>query len=139
MNLNRLKRGFTRTDPERGLRNLPGATKSDRMDDSLSTIRVKGRYIPTNTDRAGQLFGMMGYIHSWLYLVLLSCTVFATNTLEFSPLSIFLIGFAVVHGCAMAADGLRHSEAPWARKGIKIFWLTTLAFSVYGIVVSTMG
>ena len=135
MNLNRLKRGFTRTNPERGLYSLPGAQKPDRHKERSTTVRVKGRYIPQDTDRMGQLFGMMGYIHAWLYVILMPCAMLAENTMDFDPLSVFLIGLAVVHGCAMAADGLRHSEAPWARKGIKIFWISTLAFSLYGLLV----
>ncbi len=50
-----------------------------------------------------------------------------------------IIGFAMVHGCAMFADGLRNSNAPWATKGIKIFWIFTLLFIVYGVVASMVG
>ncbi len=139
MNLNSIKRGFTSTNPEKGLRGLPGAMKADRIDDSSSTIRVKGRYIPGNTDRVGQFFGMMGYIHAWLFVILFPCTLIAGDDSIFSPMSIFIIGFAMVHGCAMFADGLRNSNAPWATKGIKIFWIFTLLFIVYGVVASMIG
>ena len=126
MNLNRFKKGFTSTNPERGLHNLPGAMKSERHDEGPSVVRVKGQYIPQDTDRAGQFFGMMSYIHAWIYVILLPCTILAQDSLAFNPLAVFLIGLAIVHGCAMAADGLRYSDAPWARKGIKIFWIASL-------------
>lgn len=126
MNMNSIKRGFTRTNPERGLHSLSGAMKSERHHEGPSVVRVKGRYIPQDTDRAGQFFGMMSYIHAWIYVILLPCTILAKDSLDFNPLAVFLIGSAIVHGCAMAADGLRNSGAPWARKGIKIFWLVSL-------------
>lgn len=134
MNLNRLKRGFTRTNPEKGLRDLPGARKSERHNHDEETIRIKGRYIPSDTDRIGHYFGIMGYLHAWIYVILLPCSIFSDEHYMFSPLSIFLIGLFIVHGCAMFADSFRHSEAPWARKGIKIFWICTLAWSVFGII-----
>lgn len=136
MNLNSIKRGFTRTNPERGLRSLPGSMKADRIDNSSSTIRVKGQYISQGNDKIGRFFGMMGYIHAWLYAILLPCSIVGGDDYIFSPLSIFIIGFAMVHGCAMFADGLRNSNAPWATKGIKIFWLFTLLVIVYGIIAS---
>ena len=100
--------------------------KSERHDEGPSVVRVKGQYIPQDTDRAGQFFGMMSYIHAWIYVILLPCTILAQDSLAFNPLAVFLIGLAIVHGCAMAADGLRYSDAPWARKGIKIFWIASL-------------
>ena len=103
-----------------------GAMKSGRKNEGPSVVRVKGRYIPQDTDRAGQFFGMMGYIHAWIYVILLPCTIFAEDSHIFNPFAVFIIGLSVVHGCAMAADGLRNSDALWARKGIKIFWLASL-------------
>ena len=138
MNLNSIKRGFTSTNPEKGLRNLSGARKADRIDDSTSTMRVKGRYISGGNDKIGQFFGMMGYIHAWLYVILMPCSLVAGDDYISSPISIFIIGFAIVHGCAMFADGLRNSNAPWATKGIKIFWIFSLLLVVYGVVASMM-
>jgi len=138
MNLNSIKRGFTHTNPERGLHSLPGAIKSERHDKGPSVVRVKGQYIPQDTDRAGQFFGMMSYIHAWIYIILLPCTIFAEDSLIFNPLSVFLIGLVTVHGCAMVADGLRNSDAPWARKGIKIFWIASLAFLLMSIVLGVI-
>ncbi len=140
--MNRFKKGYTGTNPERGLRNLPGAMKADRIDNSSSTIRVKGRYISQDTDRIGGFFGMMGYIHAWLYVILMPCTLLVDPnavSLIFTPISVFIIGFAMVHGCALFADGLRGSNAPWASKGIKIFWLFNLLLMVYGIVASMIS
>ncbi len=142
MNLNRYKKGFTGTNPERGLRSLPGARKSDRHDNNSGTIRVKGRYISQDTDRMGKFFGMTGYIHAWLYVILLPWVLLSEinmGSVTFTPLSIFIIGFAMVHGCALFADGLRNSDAPWANKGIKIFWIFTLLVLVYGAIASVMG
>jgi len=138
MNLNRFKKGFTSTNPERGLHNLPGAIKSERHDEGPSVVRVKGRYIPQDNDRAGQFFGIMGYIHAWIYVILLPCTIFAKDSLVFNPLSVFLTGLVIVHGCALAADGLRNSDAPWARKGIKIFWLASLVFLLTSILLGVI-
>ena len=138
MNLNSIKRGFTSTNPEKGLRNLPGAMKADRIDNSPSTIRVKGRYISQDTDTVGRFFGMMGYIHAWLYVILFPCSIFVGDDYLFSPISIFIIGLAMVHGCALFADGLRNSDAPWATKGIKIFWIFTLVMLVTSIVASML-
>jgi len=139
MNLNSIKRGFTSTNPEKGLRNLSGARKADRIDDSTCTIRVKGQYISGGNDKVGRFFGMMGYIHAWLFVILFPCTLIAGDNYISSPLSVFIIGFAIVHGCAMFADGLRNSNAPWATKGIKIFWIFTLLLAVYSIVVAMVS
>lgn len=106
--------------------------------DNPGAIRVKGRYIPQDTDRAGQVFGMMGYIHAWIYAVLLPCSLYAVDHYFFSPLSVFLIGMFVVHGCALVADGLRHSEAPWARRGIMLFWASTLGWAAFGAIASLL-
>lgn len=106
--------------------------------DNPGAIRVKGRYIPQDTDRAGQVFGMMGYIHAWIYAVLLPCSLYSVDHYFFSPLSVFLIGMFVVHGCALVADGLRHSEAPWARRGIMLFWASTLGWAAFGAIVSLL-
>ncbi len=126
MNLHRFKKLIGKNDPEKGLRDLPGARKADKRIEGPETVRVKGRYIPPNTDNAGMAFGVFGFIMACIYAVLLPCSFFAVNTMIFSPLAVFILGFATVHGCAIFADSLRHSEAPWARKGIKIFWICTL-------------
>ncbi len=142
MNLNRYKKGFTSTNPERGLRSLPGASRPERHAGSPGTIRVKGRYISQDTDKTGRVFGMMGFITSWLYVILLPWSLLAEiniGSVMFTPLSIFIIGFAVVHGCALFADGLRNSDAPWATKGIKIFWSLTLLVIVYAVIASLMA
>lgn len=128
MNLHRFKKGYTGANPERGLRDLVGAQKAGKRIGGPTAVRVKGRYISDGNDRIGQLFGMMGYIHAWLTVLLFPCSMFAADDHIFSPISTFIIGFAVVHGCAMFADGLRNSDAPWARRGIKIFWISTLVF-----------
>jgi len=80
----------------------------------------------------------MGYIHAWIYVILLPCTIFAKDSLVFNPLSVFLTGLVIVHGCALAADGLRNSDAPWARKGIKIFWLASLVFLLTSILLGVI-
>lgn len=134
MNLNTLKRGFTKTNPEKGLRSLPGAQKTERRTSS-PTIRVKGRYITQSTDRLGHFLGLLSYIHAWLYTILLPCS-FLSDTGIFSPISVFILGFALVHGYALFADGLHHSEVPWARRALKIFWLSTLCLAMVGFVIS---
>ncbi|MFK7910664.1 MAG: hypothetical protein AB8F34_08675 [Akkermansiaceae bacterium] len=137
MNLNRFKKGYTGTNPERGLRSLAGAVKADKHIDNPGAVRVKGRYIPRDTDRIGHFFGMMGYIHAWLYVILLPCSIYAdSHSVIFSPMAVFMVGMFVVHGCAIIADGLRHTEAPWARKGIKIFWIATLTLAAFGGILS---
>jgi uncharacterized membrane protein YecN with MAPEG domain len=139
MNLNRLKRGFTKTNPERGLHQLPGSKKSTAHGINSHSIRVKGQYIPGNTDRIGRAFGLMGYALAWLYFILLPCSMLTKNSTVFYPLPLFVIGFALVHGCAMFDDGLRQSKTPWASRGIKTFWISTLFFGLIGIIASMLG
>ncbi len=137
MNLNQLKRGFTRTNPERSLHALPGAQKTEHHDPTDTTVRVKGRYISGDTDRTGRFFGITGFISAWIYAILLPCSAFfeiRLGWLEFGPFAVFLTGFTLIHGCAMFADGLRPSGTPWARRGIKTFWITSLAFFFLGVV-----
>ena len=135
MKMNRIKKGFTTIAPEHGLSSLPGAVKTERDPNSESTVRVKGTYIPRNTDRTGKFFGIMCLLLACTYVIALPCTIFNIAGLSIPPLAIFAIGMFVIHGCSMLANSLRHvSEAPWARKGIKIFWISTLVWSLIGMI-----
>ncbi|MBT8044723.1 MAG: hypothetical protein KJO79_07210 [Verrucomicrobiae bacterium] len=136
MNLHRFKKLIGKNNPEKGLYSLPGAQKADRHIQNAGTIRVKGRYIPGDTERMGRFFGMMAYIHAWLYVLLLPSSMYTGDHDFFSPLSVFLIGMFLIHGCAIAADGLRNSNAPRAVWGIKIFWISTVFFFVGRIVLA---
>jgi|GEM_PF-5639293 hypothetical protein len=139
MNLNTLKRGFSRTNPEKGLRSLPGAQKSEHRDDLSGSIRVKGQYIVQDHDRAGRVLGIMAYGVSWicngiiLCLFILSLPPFVSEMLwERALLPIYLVLGFVLHIMVMLADGMRNSNAPWARKSIIVFWGGTgLFLAVY--------
>lgn len=130
MNPNRFKRMFLPTNPEKSLRNLPGAQKSERRDHGFSTVRVKGHYIPPRTDTTGKYFGFTGLIYACFHAILLPYVIFANKEPLLPPLAALLIGFAIVHGCALFADGLRHSESPRARRGILIFWASNILWLI---------
>ena len=133
MNLHKFKKGFRCTNPAKGLYDLPGAIKSERDITDQGNIRVKGQYIPSNTDTLGKFFGILGYTCAWLYVILMPCSVFLSKyTKLISPLGVFIMGMFLIHGFAIFADGMRHKEARWARKGIKIFWLGTVSWCVIG-------
>lgn len=127
MNLNTLKRGFTKTNPEKGLRHLPGAQKSDhRRHDS---IRIKGPYIPKDHHGAGKILGITAFSFAWLcngILILIAIQWILPFVTEFIMSDLLrncyiILGF-VIHPLVIMADGLRNSDAPWARKSILVFW-----------------
>jgi len=129
MNLNTLKRGFSRTNPEKGLRSLPGAQKSEHRDDLSGSIRVKGQYIAHDHDKAGRILGMMAYGASWIcngiifLLITLSLLPFFPGvSWERALLPIYVVLGFVIHIMVMVADGMRNSNAPWARKSMIVFW-----------------
>lgn len=129
MNLNTLKRGFTKTNPERGLRSLPGAQKSEHRENRSNSVRVKGLYITDSYDTAGRVIGITAYTLSWLCngIILLLAThsllPFITETISTGLLlgGYFIIAF-IIHALVILADGMRDSNAPWARKSIIVFW-----------------
>jgi len=140
MNLNTIKRGFSKTNPEKGLHSLPGAHKEDHRDDKQGTItiRVSGKYIPSNDDvAAGKAFGILGYIIAWTSAIALvvNTVLLATNSsnTNYVPAS-FILGCAFVHGCSIFADTMRNTEAPWARKGIIVFWSGVLLSIGLGLI-----
>lgn len=80
---------------------------------------------------------MTGYIFAWLSAMTLvvSTALLATNSGNTGYVaSAFLIGFAVVHGCAIFADTMRNTEAPWVRKGIIVFWSGVLLSILLGVI-----
>ena len=127
MNLHRFKRGFTKTNPEKGLRSLPGALKNERDPSAPSTIKVRGAYISNGYPRAGKFFAISGYILTIVYAIALSFISITSyiSSGGISPLGVCLVGAAVVHGLAMAAEGVCHAESPWSQKSIKLFWTIT--------------
>lgn len=137
MNLNTLKRGFTKTNPEKGLRSLPGAQKSVHREEGSGGIRVKGQYITHDHNTAGIVLGVMAYGFSWccnVILLLLAAQSLLPFLAELAWGSLLLpaylvLGF-VIHIMVMVADGLRNSNAPWARKSIIVFWVGTGLFLV---------
>lgn len=74
MNLNNIKRGFTRTNPEKGLHSLPGAQKSDRRENRPHTIRVKGAYIEHDHNTVGKVLGISAWGLAWICNTLLTPT-----------------------------------------------------------------
>lgn len=136
MNLNRFKKGFTKTNPERGLHTLPGVHRPDRAGDETSTVRVKGRYIPSGTDNTGKVFGILSFTVACLCTVLFPLSFFAGKDADLSPLAVFVMGLFLVHGFAIFADSLRHSESIWSRRGIKLFWLSSLVWIMIGWIIS---
>ncbi|MGB0775905.1 MAG: hypothetical protein ACPGUY_08665 [Akkermansiaceae bacterium] len=130
MNLNSIKRGFTRTNPEKGLGNLPGAQKSEHRRNTQPTVRVSGQYISSSDHPVGKLLGGLGYLLSWISIAVMFYFVLHAHEVEKPTLNVvlpsFFLGVLLVHGCAIMAEGFRGQEAPRARKGIIIFWCGTL-------------
>lgn len=139
MNLHRFKRTIGKTNPEKGLRSLPGAQKRDHRDKLPSTVRVKGRYISQDHSTLGSFFGVMGYIHAWIFALGMTLSLFASSMKDLNPITIFFLGFAVVHGCAFLTDGLSNSNSPWAGKSIKIFWIGTAICAAISIICYNLG
>ena len=143
MNLNTLKRGFTRTNPERGLRSLPGAQKSERRDDDDHSIRVKGVYIPLKHETAGRILGTCALGIAWI------CTgiLISLFTLTFLPISwqtgmddyaltSYVVLAVIMHILVIVADGITNSNAPRARKSVIVFWgslalIIAIAFPIH--------
>ena len=139
MNLNTIKRGFSKTNPEKGLRSLPGAHKEDHRDNQQNTIRISGKYIPNkeNVD-AGKALGMLGYVVAWVsgVTLVMNTVMLTTNSggnTGYAATALAL-GGALVHGCSIFADTMRNTEAPWARKGIVVFWSGVLLSLVLGLI-----
>lgn len=131
MNLNSFKRGFTKTNPEKGLHHLPGARKSDRKEEGPETIRVKGIYVAENHHTAGRVFGILSYGLAWVCNSILMI-ITTVSVMQFTSDSHYLgdnaliayIALAVIlHTFVIVADNLRNSDAPWARKSIITFWI----------------
>jgi hypothetical protein len=138
MNLQPLKRNFGKTNPEKGLRSLPGCHKGDHKDDKLGTIRVSGKYIPSDHDALGLAFGFLGYTIAWISVISLVINTFLVTTSSDGDtnyvIASFVLGCALVHGCAIFADTMRNTEAPWTRKGIIVFWSGVLLSVVLGLI-----
>ena len=138
MNLNTIKRGFSKTNPEKGLRSLPGALKGEHKKDKLGTIRVSGKYIPSDHDALGLTFGILGYTIAWISAISLVINTFLVTTSSDGDtnyvIGSFVLGCAFVHGCSIFADAMRKTEAPWARKGIIVFWSGVLLSVVLGLI-----
>lgn len=133
MNLNRFKKGFTKTNPEKGLRSLPGALRNDRDPRIPGTIRVRGTYISSGYPRAGKFFALSGYVLTVGYALALVASYLFTNS-YISPLGVCIVAAGLVHGCALAAEGVCHAESKWTRKSLKLFWGITgvwLIASIY--------
>lgn len=129
MNLNTIKRGFSRTQPEKGLSSLPGAQKNPtRLPDS-TTVRVKGVYISEPPSPLGKICSISAFcLACGCNLILLVLATLWVLPLETAPLlsdyllSYYVVFAAILHGFAIVADGTLQSNAPWARKGLIMFW-----------------
>lgn len=129
MNLNTIKRGFTKTNPEKGLRNLPGAQKSERRDLMPGSVRVSGQYISSSYNKTGKIIGLLAYTIAWicnLLIILLVLQHFSPfgstlGTSDFFLTSYVVLG-VIMHIMVIFADGMQNSNAPWARKSIIVFW-----------------
>ena len=124
MNLNKYKKTINTIQPERGLHNLVGAEKFERTNRDSGAIRVTGKYISGHAELnfAGRILGMIAYISSWVAgLFMLGSLILPSLNLP-HPFASFIAGLIVVNSSAMLADGFRSSDAPWAMKGLIIFW-----------------
>ncbi len=70
---------------------------------------------------------MMSYIHAWIYVILLPCTIFAKDSNIFNPLSVFLTGLVIVHGCALVAAAemvlsIFPGEPSWVSSPVGEMW-----------------
>ena len=137
MNLNKYKKGFTKIRPERGLKNLVGAQKTELRDKPPETVRVTGTYIPGHKETrvAGRVLGIISFLISVIAGGLMLLAVILPNLDTPHPLGSFTLGFLLVHGCVMLADGLQNSDAPWARKAVIIFWSSTVLTFVISLVI----
>jgi len=129
MNLHTLKRGFGRTNPEKGLHHLVGAQKSDRHEDQPATIRIKGVYISPHHKTPGRILGALALGLAWISASLLICGL----TLSFLPIAwripladytitTYVATAILMHVLVFIADGITYSNAPLARKSIIVFW-----------------
>ncbi|BDS06377.1 hypothetical protein NT6N_14170 [Oceaniferula spumae] len=138
MNLNKFKKTIGKTNPEKGLRDLAGARKAEYHHNDQGAIRVKGKYISHDYDRFGRVFGITAYLLAWLYVPCTVLSFFLPPGSIWNPFSIFLTGMFAVHGFALVADGLRNSNAPWAMKGIKIYWMGVILLIVLSMIISML-
>lgn len=133
MNLNKFKKNIRTINPERGLKDLVGAKKAELRDQAPGTVRVNGRYISgyKSTRLAGRILGIGAYITAWITGCLMLTSSLLSETSLLQPPALFLIGFLLVHGGVILADGLQNSNAPWARKAVIIFWsMAVLTFVI---------
>lgn len=136
MNLNKFKKTIGKNNPEKGLRNLVGAQKDERRDSSSGTIRVTGKYISGDKELnlTGRVLGLIAYISAWITGLLMLVSLLMPSVNLPHPFATFIFGLLVVNGCAMLADGFRGSDAPWAMKGIIIFWSAAVLTFVISLV-----
>ena len=126
MNLNKFKKTINTHNPEKGLRDLVGAQKSEHRDGNASTIRVTGTYIHGHRSlrHAGRVIGILTFTSALIASILMLASSLSIISLEVGAL--FIFGLAFVHIGVLFADGFQQSDAPWARKGVITFWSATL-------------
>ncbi|NWK55409.1 hypothetical protein HW115_07285 [Verrucomicrobiaceae bacterium N1E253] len=128
MNLNTIKRGFTKTNPERGLHSLPGARRSELRHETPETIRIRGKYISDSHDSTGRVIGILAFFISCIctLILILLCShwlPFVTPLVHFDTLlAMYVVLGFILHLMVIIADTMRNSNAPWARKSIIVFW-----------------
>lgn len=140
MNLNSLKRGFTKTNPDKGLSDLPGANKTGRSAYARGVVRIKGRYVSENYGKLAQVLGSIAYVLSWASSgVILLVPFFSEDVWGNWLLSGYAVLGFLLHILVMIADGVGNSNEPKVRKSIKVFWSGLALFLAVSILLEVIG
>lgn len=127
MNLNRHKKGFSHTNPEKGLHSLAGAQKNEKRPPRAPTIRVGGTYIPAKDYGIPKVFGIAALAGSFISTICMaipaSKAALANEDPVAAAMTAFILGAIFVHVLSIFAESVKGAEVPLGRKAMKSFWV----------------
>ena len=142
MNLNKYKKGFSATNPERGLHSLAGGKKRGRRRLSTNRIPLSGKYIPPSDYGIPVVLSRMAIVISYISvigMVIFSVAIMlgSESSINFFAIS-FFSGLVGVHLLVTVAESIKGTEITTARKSVKTFWLSILTIISVTIIAATL-